>query len=186
MDKSFVLASASPRRKELLTKAGQTFTVLPAEIDETVDNNLSAKQAVKQIALKKALAVSKLTDKPVLSADTVVVFDGAILGKPSSREDAVKMLKSLSGKTHSVLTGVAFIFGDKIVNECVETLVKMNDLSDEFINQWISSGKAYDKAGAYAVQDGGFVSRYDGSYTNVVGLPMEKIEEILKEFSLWQ
>ena len=96
------------------------------------------------------------------------------------------MLLSLSGNVHEVITGIALITDKKIVNECVITKVKMNNLSDEFIENWINSGNAYDKAGAYAVQAGGFVSKYYGSYTNIVGLPMEKVEKLLKEFSLWQ
>jgi len=186
MEEKFILASSSPRRRELLLSAGQSFNIIVADIDESFDKSLAPEEVVKLLAYKKAWAVYEKEKKATLGADTIVVKSGEILGKPKDKEEAKKMLLALSGKVHQVITGVALITDNKIVNESVTTFVKMNNLTDEFIENWINSGNAYDKAGAYAVQAGGFVSKYEGSYTNIVGLPMEKVEQLLKEFSLWQ
>lgn len=186
MEEKFILASSSPRRKELLENAGQSFIIKVANVDESFDKSLTPISVAKLLAYKKALAVYEIEKKATLGADTIVVFNGKILGKPKDKAEAKKMLLSLSGNVHEVITGIALITDKKIVNECVITKVEMNNLSDEFIENWINSGNAYDKAGAYAVQAGGFVAKYEGSYTNIVGLPMEKVEKLLKEFSLWQ
>lgn len=186
MDKFFILASASPRRQTLLKEAGQNFKVIPSTVEEVVDKSLSPKDVVKSLALQKAQDVFNLYGIPTLGADTVVVFDGKILGKPENEKQAIEYLKALSGNVHEVITGVAVITKDKVINESVTTKVYMNVLTDDFINDYVSSGKALDKAGAYGVQDGGFVLHFDGSLTNVIGLPMEKTKEILKELSLWQ
>ena len=186
MEEKFILASASPRRRELLLKAGQSFKIKVADTNESFDENLSPEEVVKLLAYKKASKVYEIEKRPTLGADTVVVFNGKILGKPKDFRQAKEMLLSLSANVHEVITGVALITAKKTVMEYVKTSVKMNKLSDEFIESWINSGQAYDKAGAYAVQAGGFVSEYFGSYTNIVGLPMEKVEQLLKEFSLWQ
>ena len=182
---SFILASGSPRRKDLLESAGQKFEIITADVDENI-RGLSPEDTVKHLAVKKAKAVFDLHKKPTLGADTVVVFDDTVVGKPCSKEHAVDMLKMLSGKKHYVLTGVALVANDGVRVECVRTDVYMNDLSADFINAYVSSGRALDKAGAYGMQDGGFVQKINGSYTNVVGLPMELTEEILKEKGLWQ
>ena len=186
MAKGFILASGSPRRKDLLTSAGQSFDIITADVDETIEVGTKPSDAVKQLALKKARAVYDLYKKPTLGADTVVVFEDTVLGKPYTKEHAVKMLESLSGKKHYVLTGVALVTGDETIVECVKTDVYMNDLSADFISDYVSSGRAMDKAGAYGMQDGGFANKIVGSYTNVVGLPMETTQKILMEKGLWQ
>ncbi len=185
MSDGFILASASPRRKDLLAGAGQKFEIITADIDEKV-SGLSPEDTVKTLAYQKAKAVFDLHKKPTLGADTVVVFDNTVVGKPSTKEHAVEMLKMLSGKKHCVLTGVALITDQGTVVNCVKTDVCMNVLTPSFIEEYVLSGRALDKAGAYGVQDGGFVQKIMGSYTNVVGLPMELTEQILKEKGLWQ
>lgn len=186
MDYSFILASASPRRESLLKEAGQSFIVIPSTTEEVVDDSLSPKDVVKSLALQKAQDVFKKYRQPTLGADTVVVFNGKILGKPNSKRQAKEFLQALSGNMHEVITGIALVTNNKIINTYVVTKVYMQVLSSDFIDEYVSSGKAMDKAGAYGVQDGGFVSYVDGSLTNVIGLPMEKTEEVLKELSLWQ
>lgn len=183
---TFVLASGSPRRRELLKNAGQAFVVLKTDADETLSKGTSPEDAVKELSLRKARAAFAATGRPSLGADTVVAMDGVIYGKPQSHEEAVSVLKTLRGKTHGVFTGVTLVTekGEKTVLE--KTAVTMAEYSDEFIENYVSSGKAYDKAGGYGVQDGGFAEQITGSLTNVIGLPMEKTEELLKEFSLWQ
>ena len=116
----------------------------------------------------------------------MVAMDGVIFGKPATEEDAVRVLKTLRGKTHSVFTGVTLVTAAGEKTDVVETRVKMKEYSDEFIAAYVAAGKAYDKAGGYGVQDGGFAEKTEGSFTNVIGLPMERTEELLKEFSLWQ
>lgn len=185
MSGGFILASASPRRKELLASAGQKFEIITADIDENI-SGLSPEDTVKTLAYKKAKAVFDLHKKPTLGADTVVVFDNTVVGKPTTKEHAINMLNMLSGKRHCVLTGVALITEEETIINCVKTDVYMNVLTTGFIEEYVFSGKALDKAGAYGVQDGGFVQKLTGSYTNVVGLPMELTEQILKEQGLWQ
>lgn len=185
-DKFFYLASGSPRRRELLSSAGQNFKVYKSSFEEVADKTLTPEETVKYFAYKKAEDVFLKTNKPCLGADTVVVFNGKIIGKPHSDEEAVKILKELSGNMHEVITGVAVVKKDKTIKDVVSTKVYFNDLTDEFINGYVLSGKASDKAGAYGIQDGGFAKSIEGSLTNVVGLPMERTEELLKEVDLWQ
>jgi septum formation protein len=186
MSYKFILASGSPRRFDLLTAEGQNFIVKTADVDETVSSDLSPEEVVKSLALRKAQKVYSIYKKPTLGADTVVVFDNTVIGKPTTMEHAKRMLKGLSNNKHYVLTGIALIGDGYAVNEFVKTDVYMNELSDEFINDYVESKKAMDKAGAYGMQDGGFVEKIEGSYTNVVGLPMERTKELLKEYGLWQ
>ena len=186
MSFKFILASGSPRRFDLLTEKGQNFIVKTADVDESFKLGLPPEEVVKILSLRKAEKVYSIYKKPTLGADTVVVFDNTVIGKPTTKEHAKSMLKALSGKKHYVLTGIALIGDGFKVNEYVKTDVYMNVLSEEFINDYVYSGKAMDKAGAYGMQDGGFVNRIEGSYTNVVGLPMERTKELLKEYGLWQ
>lgn len=179
-----ILASNSPRRKEILEKFGFTFTVIKSDYEEK--ENISDPQLlVKTFAFNKAKSVfDSLEEKDeavVLGADTVVVFDGKILGKPKDTKDAENMLKSLSGKTHSVFTGYAVIEEEKTFSGVCETKVRFNDLSDSFIRGYVATGSPMDKAGAYGIQDGSLVKDYVGSYYNVIGLPIEDISPILKE-----
>lgn len=185
-----ILASNSPRRKDILKEIISDFEIIPSNADERVEKGLSAGETVKKIALKKAEAVYKTHKKDtVIGADTVVYFNGEILGKPKDEADAVRMLSLLSGNTHEVYTGVAVIDERETTNEFVKTEVTFNELSPEFIKSYVKSGIPMDKAGAYGIQSGyDVVKSYSGSYTNIVGLPKEKITEILKRrgFSICQ
>ena len=207
-----VLASASPRRQELLRTAGIPFSVQPAEIDETPHQGESPRNCAERLARQKALYVSK--SRPgewVLGADTIVVIDEAILGKPRDENDAARMLRLLSGRTHRVITGVC-LGGDKLASgqwsaardakplkpedrerrtwvedaRSETTLVTMADLSDAEIRSYIATGEPMDKAGAYAIQGmaSRWIPRLEGDYSNVVGLPVALVYRMLMERSL--
>ena len=186
MEKSFILASASPRRLDLLKSAGQEFEVFVADVDEDEVKETSPQKLVEKLSLIKAKTVYDKCLKPTLGADTVVVFDNTVIGKPATKQQAYDLLNRLSGNVHQVYTGVTLIVDNKEYVGSVKTDVYMNVLSREFIASYVESGKAMDKAGAYGVQDGGFVKKLEGSYTNVVGLPMEYVENLLKEHDLWR
>ena len=184
----YILASASPRRKELLAELIQDFEIIPSKADESVQGYTSPKNLVRYLASIKAEEVVKRSEnagKVVIGADTVVAFDGKVLGKPKDEEDAFRMLKMLSGKTHAVYTGVSFQVhkGRKYYaqTKAQKTLVYFNELSDEWIREYIASGSPMDKAGAYGIQDGGLVKKIKGSYTNVVGFPLELVKKMLKK-----
>ncbi|PWM75243.1 MAG: septum formation protein Maf [Bacillota bacterium] len=180
-DKTIILASASPRRAAFLRELGVAFTVMPADIDEESVRCAAAEETVKKIALEKARRVFERTNGAVLAADSAVVLGGEIFGKPKNAEDAKRMLRLLSGRAHEVMTGVAFLSAGKTVNECVTTKVFFNALGEEFISSYVAGGSPLDKAGAYGIQDGGLVEKIEGSYTNVVGLPMELVRELFKK-----
>ena len=171
-----ILASASPRRAELLTAAGIAFEVRPAHIDERVRPGEDARTYASRVAAEKARAVHATADgRPVLAADTVVVVDGQILGKPSDDRDAKRMLRLLSGRAHEVVTAVALIDDPGGAFEQVEvTTVEFTLLSRSEIDWYVATGEPSDKAGAYAIQGlaSRFVTRIQGSYSNVVGLPV--------------
>lgn len=188
--KKLILASASPRRKEILKNVGLEFEVLVSDTDEESikAENLPVPMYVQELALLKASSVAKMKiadDSLIISADTVVCADGKILGKPKDDEDAFRMLKMLSGKCHSVFTGVCVMRTKNAFSVCgsVETKVYFKNLSDEQINSYIKSGESKDKAGAYGIQGIGslLVEKIDGDYFNVVGLPVSKLSEILRE-----
>ena len=186
MQKIIVLASKSPRRREILQNAGYAFTVLEAKIDEAVRDNLPLEQAVTEIALRKALYAKKhcdAADAVIIAADTMVYADGKMLGKPKDAADAFSMLKSLSGKWHTVYTGYAVVNGEKVTTGCEETAVKFRELSDKEINDYIATGEPFDKAGAYGIQGRAsvFVERIDGDFFNVVGLPICRISCLLNK-----
>ncbi len=174
-----VLASNSPRRRELLSYFNIRFSVISSDfIEENPDK--SPVETVKKFALGKAESVfNNLTDKKsvlVLGADTVVFLDGEILGKPDSEENAKQMLKKLSGKTHEVISGYAIITANEKIVGYDKTLVTFNDLSDKLIFDYIKSGLYKGKAGSYGIQDGfPLVKSYIGSLNNVIGLPTEKV-----------
>ena len=178
-----VLASSSPRRKQLLTEYGYDFSVKVSQYDES-NLTLPPKEMVKEYALGKALSVfNSIPDKEncvVLGADTIVVYNDKVLGKPKGRQDAIDTLKLLSNKTHSVLTGYAIISKNIQTVNYVETFVTFNDLSDQLIVDYVNSSLPLDKAGSYGIQDGyNLVKEINGSYNNVVGLPIEIIKEEL-------
>lgn len=174
-----VLASKSPRRSEILKNAGYDFMVRVADADETIPDGTKPEDAVVFLAARKAMAVDRADDETVLGADTIVVLDDKILGKPKDREDAYNMLKALSGRVHSVFTGVCIIENGKSMTFAEETQVEFLPLSDEDIYMYINTNDCYDKAGAYGIQGyaSKFVRRIDGDYFNVVGLPISAIFE---------
>ena len=192
-----VLASASPRRQELLRNAGIPFTVQPADINETPLASESPRDCAERLAREKALAVFKNRPREyVLGADTIVVVDDTILGKPRDAEDAARMLRLLSGRTHSVITGVCVV-GRKVVSgrwsgttedpelrtASETTLVTMCGLSDDEIRAYVATGEPMDKAGAYAIQGmaSRWIPRIEGDYSNVVGLPVARVYAMLRE-----
>jgi septum formation protein len=179
-----VLASKSPRRSEILKNAGIDFTVRVADADETIPDGTKPCDAVVFLAARKAMAVERADDEVVLGADTVVVLDDRILGKPKDREDAFNMIRMLSGRVHSVFTGVCAI-GDGIsLTFAEETKVEFYPLSDDEINEYIDTDEPYDKAGAYGIQGlaSKFISGIQGDYFNVVGLPVSSVyKKIIKK-----
>lgn len=177
-----VLASASPRRRELLKRLVNEFKVIPARGEERLNCSLTPEQAVIALAENKCEEVfAANADKTVIGCDTVVVFNGEILGKPKDCKDAENTLKKLSGKTHKVITGVCVKSGAKTLCASETTQVTFNRLSDGFIKNYVAGGSPMDKAGSYGIQDKGVVKVYEGSYTNVVGLPLELLTRLLKE-----
>jgi septum formation protein len=179
-----ILASSSPRRKQLLSEYGFNFTVVTSDYSETAVFD-SPEKTVETFALGKAKDVFNNTkgNRAVLGADTIVVMDGKILGKPKDKADAIKTLRELSGKTHSVLTGYALIREGKTLIGHVKTDVTFNTLSSELISEYVDTGLPLDKAGSYGIQDGfNLVEKFDGSFYNVVGLPIDIIEKTIKEF----
>ena len=178
-----ILASGSPRRRELLEQANIKYTVEPADIEEVTDETLPGK-VVEDLSRQKALAVSaNHKGEVVLAADTVVALDDEILGKPQDEEDAFNMLMALSGKTHQVYTGVTIVTADgsvKTFSECTE--VTMYENSEDTIRDYIASKEPMDKAGAYGIQGLGavLVESIKGDYNNVVGLPLARVYRELK------
>jgi septum formation protein len=178
-----ILASASPRRRELLTQAGLTFRVLPADIDETPHPNEPPAAYVQRLAIEKAQAVAALHPKDtILAADTSVVLDEQILGKPLDHEDAIRMLTLLSGRTHSVMTGVAVLAPRFPIASAVEiTRVTFALIPPAEIAAYVTTGEPLDKAGAYAIQGAAarWIPRIEGDYSNVVGLPLHRVFSLL-------
>ena len=186
------LASGSPRRRELLAQIGVPFSVVSAPIDETPLPNESAPAYVERLARAKAAAGLACLEGPavVLGADTAVVLDGRILGKPENREDALAMLADLSGREHQVLTAVALSDGQRVHSLCVASKVRFRAISAEEAQRYWASGEPADKAGGYAIQGLGavFVTGLSGSYSAVVGLPLSETAELLGQFGIacWQ
>ncbi len=174
-----ILASASPRRAALLQSAGLRFDVQAADVDETPLPGEEPEALVCRLSRSKAEAVAlRCPESIILAADTVVVFDDEIFGKPESVEEATEMLNQLSGDQHEVMTGFTILRpGSKALTELVVTEVTFRKLSTSEIQTYVAGGEPMDKAGAYGIQAGaaGFVSRIEGSYTNVVGLPVAEV-----------
>ncbi|MBZ5706083.1 MAG: Maf family protein [Acidobacteriia bacterium] len=196
MTATLVLASASPRRQELLRNAGIPFVVQPTDIPEIPREGESAKACAERLAREKALAVFRDWPKDlILGADTIVVVDGEMLGKPRDAEDAARMLRLLSGRTHQVTTGVCLVGPSGLRTENRQlttgfedtrsetTLVTMHPLTDDDILFYVSTGEPMDKAGAYAIQGiaSRWISRIEGDYFNVVGLPVALVCRMLRE-----
>ena len=183
-----VLASQSPRRKELLGRMGLEFVTQASKIDESAFDGLEARELVATLSREKAQWIARQLDGEtlVIGADTVVVRDGAALGKPKDAEDAVAMLLSLSGRDHQVCTGVTVCRGDRVLTQVEETQVTFRDLMETEVRQYVSTGEPMDKAGAYSIQGLGglLVEGIRGDYSNVVGLPVCRLGQMLKDFGV--
>ena len=174
-----VLASSSPRRRELLSKITANFEVIPSNVEEHPTATIPT-DVVQELACVKAQSVSALHPNDlVIGCDTVVDLDGQIFGKPHTHAHAKQMLHALSGRTHFVHTGVCIIFNGQSFTFCDSTSVTFKALTDAEIDNYVNCGLAMDKAGAYGIQECGFVTSYNGSYDNVVGLPTERVKAIL-------
>ncbi|KON86886.1 septum formation protein Maf [Sporosarcina globispora] len=181
---NLILASSSPRRKELLENLHLQFEVSSSDVDESFDPVLKPGEIVKELAQRKAQAVfKKHPDSYVIGSDTVVVKDGNVLGKPGSSEEAFRMLKRLSGSTHSVYTGVSILAPGRQINFYEKTDVVFWELTDEEINSYIGTGEPFDKAGAYGIQGFGsmLVKGISGDYFSVVGLPLSRTVRELRK-----
>ena len=182
---SIILASASPRRRELLEMLGLEFQVVPAH-DELDAAGLSPKEAVAKIALGKALEVAAKCscEDIVIAADTLVCVDGDLLGKPQNRQQAFEMLKMLSGREHQVFTGIAAVHNGKNISDAEMTYVRFCEMSDDDIWSYIDTGEPMDKAGAYGIQGKGavFIEGITGDYFNVMGLPLHRLHSMLRDF----
>ena len=178
-----ILASQSPRRKELLGLFGIPFVIRVADIDETMDNSKSPFDEVARVSRCKALAVEKTADDVVVAADTIVVCQGKVLGKPRSEEEAVEMLRLLSGRDHQVMTGVTVLRGTQAVTFTEVTDLHFRELSQREIDRYVASKEPMDKAGAYGIQGGAalFCQRMVGDYYNVMGLPVCRLGQTLRQ-----
>lgn len=187
--KRIILASASPRRKELLEKIGLKFEVEPSNYAENMRSKLSPDELARSTSLEKAKVVAgKHKNAIVIAADTFIVFRGKILGKPNTQAEARKMLMTLKGKSHSVITGFTILDTDKnkVLTKSVETIIHIKNLTSEEVDAYVKSKEPLDKAGAYAIQGLGsvIVERIEGDYFNVIGLPLSVLAEGLKEFGI--
>ena len=186
-----ILATKSPRRKELLSMIVDNFEVITSDVDENINETLTPQELVKKLAYIKAKTVfdktSDMHERVVIGSDTIVVKNNVIYGKPKDHDDAVNMIKQLKNGKHEVMTGIAIISEkDGKIQEFTDvdvTIVHISDMNEEEIEKWISSGEVYDKAGAYAIQGkfGVYIDKIEGNYYTVVGLPIHKIYKILKE-----
>lgn len=175
----FLLASQSPRRAELMKYITDEFEILPSDCDETVPDGIEPEEIPELLAARKALSVSRLKkDRLVIGCDTVVIIDGVILGKPHTPDRAISMLKTLSGRTHTVVSGVCICYKGKTMSFSQKTLVSFYELFEEEIRDYVQSCKPLDKAGAYGIQDKGglFVREISGDYYNIVGLPVARLK----------
>ncbi|MBO7740048.1 MAG: septum formation protein Maf [Clostridia bacterium] len=180
-----ILASQSPRRREMFDRLGLDYKAMTSDADETITESLSPAEYVKTLALRKAKALSSAVSKDdyVIAADTVVALDGEIYGKPIDYADAFRMIASFSGKTHEVYTAFAIVRGERVYAEAVATAVTFRTLSDHEIDYYIQKEAPYDKAGAYGIQElaGIFVEKVEGNFDNVVGLPLCQLEVAMKQ-----
>lgn len=186
--KRFILASASPRRKEILENAGFSFEIVVSDADETINESLSPDKTVEELAKRKALSVwQENRDAVVFGCDTVVAVDGKILGKPCDDDEAFGMIKSLSGKVHTVSTGVCICSEDKTEVFSNTTQVEFYPLSDETIRSYIATGEGKDKAGSYGIQGYGcvLIKEIKGDYFSVMGLPVSQAARVLASFGIY-
>lgn len=182
-----ILGSKSPRRREILSMVTNDFSVRVSDCDESYNKGTPLELVPKILAERKAMAIPTAEDEIIIGCDTVVVYGGELMGKPKDKSDAVRMLKKLSGTTHSVISGVSVRRGEKIYSESVTTYVTFRPLTDKEIHAYVEKCNPVDKAGAYGIQEaaGAFVEKIDGDFYNVVGLPICRLCEILKtEFDI--
>jgi septum formation protein len=184
----FILASNSPRRKEILTQAGFQFAVLPSDVDESFPNEMILQDVPVMLAERKAKALlESCTNSLILAADTVVILENEILNKPANKQEALQMLKKLSGKTHEVVTGIALAGPNEMVTASDSALVRFRELADWEIEWYVRGGASLDKAGAYGVQDFigmAGIEKLDGSFYTVMGLPIYHVYQLLKPYIL--
>lgn len=180
-----ILASQSPRRRELLGLFRIPFQVKVADIDESMEPGADPAAQVALVSRRKAEAIERNTDDIIIAADTIVVCDGEILGKPQSEADAFRMLKLLSGRSHQVMTGLTVIRGDRCISGTEITDVVFRELSDSEIRRYIATNEPMDKAGSYGIQGGAslFVEKISGDYFNVVGLPVCRLGLVLQQLA---
>ena len=180
-----ILASASPRRKELLGLFHVPFTIRVADIDETMDPNLAPAEEVGRVSRMKALAVPRESEDVVIAADTIVVCNHRVLGKPHSPEEAVETLRLLSGRDHQVMTGVTVVRGDSAETFTEVTDLHFRELTEKEIHAYVATGEPMDKAGSYGIQGGAalFCSHMVGDYYNVMGLPVCRLGETLRRMA---
>jgi septum formation protein len=180
-----VLASQSPRRREILSLAGIGFTTRAVDVEETRLAGEDPRQHVLRLAREKAMAVTSVQGETILAADTVVVVDHHLLGKPESGERAAWMLRLLAGREHEVITGICLRAGERLLVDAESTRVRFVAMSDEEIERYVASGEPMDKAGAYAIQGlaSKFIDRIEGCYFNVVGLPVALVYRRLREMA---
>lgn len=176
-----ILASQSPRRKELLGLFHIPFTVQVADIDEAMDPSKSPQEEVSRVSRLKALAVAGNSEDVIIAADTIVVLEGNVLGKPADRRDAIRMLTALSGRDHQVMTGVTVVRGSRILTHTEVTDIHFRPLSQAEILRYVDTGEPMDKAGSYGIQGGAalFVEKMHGDYYNVMGLPVCRLWQML-------
>ncbi len=181
----FILASKSPRRKEILKAIGTDFKTAVSDADENIDKNIEPSLYVQELAMIKAAAIKSKDAKYIIAADTVVYFNGRIMGKPHTEQEAYQMLEALSGNTHCVYTGICVCDTENGVSatDYEKTDVTFGILAPDEINKYIKSGEPFDKAGGYGIQGKGslLVEKISGDYFNVVGLPVAKLNKLLKK-----
>ena len=180
-----ILASQSPRRRELLGLFRLPFVIRVADIDETMDPQISPYDEVARVSREKALAVPRQEDDVVIAADTIVVCEGKVLGKPHTPEEAVQMLSLLSGRDHQVMTGMTVVRGGQVMSCTEVTDIHFRELSQKEIAAYVATGEPMDKAGAYGIQGGAalFAEKMVGDYYNVMGLPVCKLRKMLSELA---
>lgn len=185
--KKIILASKSPRRRNVLEQIGLKFTVQVSDFDEASITFKTPVEMVEKLSLEKAKIIAKRNpDAVIIGADTTIVCKGEIIGKPKSIKDAVRILKLLSGNIHTVITGFTIISGNKSITKHVTSKVKFKKLSEAEIKAYVATGEPMDKAGGYGIQDkaGVLIESVNGDYFNVVGLPIAVVSEVLKDFGV--
>ena len=186
--KDIILASQSPRRKEIFSMLNLPFTCVPSSIDETINAYNNLEDEIKDLSKRKAQSIlEENPDAIVIGSDTIVIVDGYVLGKPADKEEASKMMHLLQGKTHQVLTGLCILSSKREYNDISISSVTFMELSDEEINVYLENDEWKDKAGAYAIQGnaGKFIKAIEGDYYAIMGLPLQMVYEELKNAALY-